>query len=144
MAKFNITGEITVANKIFNETFDLSDLSEDVVLEAIRLGLSTKLQNSYASALKDGLDEDGKRKAAADTAARIRNGEWNGAGGGRTADPVAVEARKIAEAIVKASGKYKAGTDEYKAKVKEVAAHDKVQAKAKANVAAIADLGITL
>lgn len=130
---------ITVANKVFNESFDIGTMTTETIIEAIRLGLSTKLQNSYASAKLDGLDEAGKAKRAVECAERIRAGEWNAAGGGRTADPVAAEMKRLASGIAVKANKDK-DSDEYKAAFTAAMANPKLRTVAERRVAEAAEL----
>lgn len=129
-----------IKNKFGDESFDFDALSPEIIREAVRRGLRSKLEDSYASAKQNNWGDDDKARIKSETAERIRNGEWNGEGGGRTSDPIAAEAKAIVTKMLAAKGIKPGETDdekaEFKARVKAGMANPKIVEMAKAAVAA--------
>lgn len=140
MAKsIELPNALDIATKFGGLTINLHDVAHESILRAIRIGVTNILRDSYASD-----KDDASRKASMEKAlAHFLNG--TAPERGRSADPVAAEAKAIATALLKAKG-VKPDADDYKAKLAALVGHEKVVAKAKANVKArealVADLDI--
>lgn len=130
---------ITIQTKFGPREIDLTKVPQVSIDRAIRIGITNILRDSYAS------DKDDASRKASMESALAHFMEGTAPERGRSADPVAAEAKAIATAILKAKG-VKPDADDYKAKLAALVGHEKVVAKAKANVKArealVADLDI--
>lgn len=128
-----------VQTKFGPRDIDLAKVPQVSIDRAIRIGITNILRDSYASDKDDASRKASMEKALAHFMAGTAPER------GRSADPVAAEAKAIATALLKAKG-VKPDADDYKAKLAALVGHEKVVAKAKANVKArealVADLDI--
>lgn len=124
---------LSIATKFGPREVDLDKLPAVSLSRAIKIGITNILRDSYASDKTDAARLESMEEALV----HFLNG--TAAERGRTSDPVEVEARNIAKAILKAKG-VKPDADDYKAKLATVMAHPNVVKKAQANVKAASAL----
>lgn len=134
MTTFNLK---TKTGALFTADIDVAKLPAASIERAIRIGITNVLRDSYAG------DKDDKARRESFDRALKHLLDGTAPDRGRTTDPVATEAKRLAVILLRQKG-IKPDADGYKEALAKVAANDKVLAKARANVEAVSGLDIDI